>query len=139
MRTLPSSRSRDAAICRLARCNRWLLAGAITLTAAFTEVAAQAFPGKTRVNASSKDTGTSASRSHRRVAHAHTEAHKEVSRGKALAAPTQTPKAVSAPQAATTTTEQTTTPTETAKATETQTSTGPAAESSSTSVVSGGS
>ncbi len=47
MATPTSSRSRDAALRRLGRCNRWLLAGSATLTGAFTLLAAQAFPGKT--------------------------------------------------------------------------------------------
>jgi hypothetical protein len=42
-----NSRSRDAALRRLRRVNRWLLAGSAALTAAFTAVAASAFPGRT--------------------------------------------------------------------------------------------
>jgi len=38
---------RDAALRRLARANRWLVAGSVALTAVFSEVAASAFPGKT--------------------------------------------------------------------------------------------
>ena len=59
MSTPPSSRSRDAALRRLARCNRWLLAGSATLTGAFTLLAAQAFPGRT-ASAATKGTGTRA-------------------------------------------------------------------------------
>ena len=40
-------RSRDAALRRLARANRWLIAGSVTLTGVLTAVAANAFPGKT--------------------------------------------------------------------------------------------
>ncbi len=40
-------RSRDAALRRLARANRWLLAGSAALTGVLTAVAASAFPGKT--------------------------------------------------------------------------------------------
>ena len=53
----PSSRSRDAALRRLKRCNRWLLAGSATLTGAFTLLAAQAFPGRT-ASAATKGAGT---------------------------------------------------------------------------------
>lgn len=40
-------RSRDAALRRLSRANRWLIAGSVTLTGALTAVAANAFPGRT--------------------------------------------------------------------------------------------
>lgn len=148
MRTLDSRRSRDAALRRLARCNRWLLAGAVTLTGVLSEVAAQAFPGKTRANVSAKG-GASG------------KAHKS-SPAKALTAPAQAPKvpaststqtseetgatkteqAPTSTQAAPTTTEQSTTPAETARTTEAQTQTtesSSASESSSAPVVSGGS
>lgn len=39
--------ARDAALRRLSRANRWLVAGSVTLTGVFAEVAASAFPGKT--------------------------------------------------------------------------------------------
>jgi hypothetical protein len=42
-----TSRSRDAALRRLHRANRWLIAGSATLTGVLTAVAASAFPGKT--------------------------------------------------------------------------------------------
>jgi hypothetical protein len=42
-----SSHGRDAALRRLSHANRWLIAGSIALTGALTEVAANAFPGKT--------------------------------------------------------------------------------------------
>jgi hypothetical protein len=38
--------TRDAALRRLAHCNRWLIAGAAALTGAITAVAANAFPGR---------------------------------------------------------------------------------------------
>jgi hypothetical protein len=38
---------RDAALRKLTRINRWLIAGSVALTGALAEVAAQAFPGKT--------------------------------------------------------------------------------------------
>jgi hypothetical protein len=40
------SQTRDAALRRLGRANRWLIAGSVTLTGVLAEVAAQAFPGK---------------------------------------------------------------------------------------------
>jgi hypothetical protein len=43
--------ARDAALLKLSRVNRWVIAGSVALTALLSEVAAQAFPGKT-VNAS---------------------------------------------------------------------------------------
>jgi hypothetical protein len=168
MPTSSSSHSRDVALRRLSRCNRWLLAGSVTLTGVFSALAAQAFPGKTR---SAKGVGTSGkasrSRHHARDAHA---THK-VSRAKALKSPAQAPEAASStstqasgetqatnteqaatstqaastPEVQTTTTEQTTTPTETAQTTETPTSSGSSSETSSSSesssapVVSGGS
>jgi hypothetical protein len=160
MRTSLSSHSRDAALRRLTRCNRWLLAGSVMLTAVFSEVAAQAFPGKTRASTAAKGAGAR-----------HTPATQKVSPAKALKAPAQAPEAASltstrasgetqttnteqtetstqaaaTPEAQTTTTEQTTTPTETAQTTETPTSSGlsseasSASESSSAPVVSGGS
>jgi outer membrane biosynthesis protein TonB len=39
--------ARDAALRRLSRANRWLVAGSVALTGVFAEVAASAFPGKT--------------------------------------------------------------------------------------------
>lgn len=51
-----SSNLRDAALRRLQRSNRWLIAGSVALTAVFAEVAANAFPGKTL-----KSTGAKAS------------------------------------------------------------------------------
>jgi hypothetical protein len=41
-----NSDSRNAALRRLGRVNRWLLAGSAALTGAFTAVAASAFPGR---------------------------------------------------------------------------------------------
>jgi len=39
--------ARDAALQKLSRVNRWVIAGSVALTALLSEVAAQAFPGKT--------------------------------------------------------------------------------------------
>jgi hypothetical protein len=47
MKVDPDATVRDAALRKLTRINRWLIAGSFTLTAALSEVAAQAFPGKT--------------------------------------------------------------------------------------------
>jgi hypothetical protein len=41
------SHARDAALARMRRINRWLLAGAIVATGLLTEAAAQAFPSRT--------------------------------------------------------------------------------------------
>ena len=121
MTTLPSSHSRDAALHRLSRCNRWLLAGSVTLTGAFTAIAAQAFPGKTHTRASTPAKGSGTSPKTTRAVH-------KSSPTKALAAPAQ------APEAQTTPTEQTTTPTaptETPQTTEAPTSSESPSESSS--------
>lgn len=42
-----TTNSRDSALRRLTRANRWLLAGSVALTGVLSEVAASAFPGKT--------------------------------------------------------------------------------------------
>lgn len=42
-----SINARDAALHRLSRVNRWLIAGSVALTGVFAEVAAHAFPGRT--------------------------------------------------------------------------------------------
>jgi hypothetical protein len=152
--TAPStSRSRDAALRRLTRCNRWLLAGSVTLTGAFKAIAAQAFPGKTRASTSAKDAGTRGSASTSRHAVKHARRSHKSSPAKALAAPAQAPKAASTtttqaaatPETETATTEQATAPAEAAKTTETQapestsTESSPSSESNSAPVVSGGS
>ena len=41
------SHARDAALARMRRINRWLIAGAIVVTGVLTDVTAQAFPGRT--------------------------------------------------------------------------------------------
>ena len=43
-----SADTRNAALTQLSRVNRWLLAGSVLLTGVFAEIAANAFPGKTR-------------------------------------------------------------------------------------------
>src|SRR5690349_3919090 len=42
-----TTHTRDAALRRLSHANRWLIAGSVALTGVLTEVAANAFPGKT--------------------------------------------------------------------------------------------
>jgi hypothetical protein len=46
MMRIHTTHTRDAALQQLRRMNRWLLAGSVLLTGAFTEVAAHAFPGR---------------------------------------------------------------------------------------------
>ena len=58
-RDRPAS-ARDAALLKLGRVNRWLIAGSVLLTGALSEVAAQAFPGKTVKAAAAK--GSAATR-----------------------------------------------------------------------------
>jgi DNA polymerase-3 subunit gamma/tau len=45
--------TRDAALRKLARINRWMIAGSVALTGVLSEVAAQAFPGRTKASAAS--------------------------------------------------------------------------------------
>jgi len=42
-----ASNARDAAVARLGRLNRWLIAGSVVITGVLTDAAAQAFPGHT--------------------------------------------------------------------------------------------
>jgi len=81
--------ARDAALRRLSRANRWLVAGSVALTGVFAEVAASAFPGKT-VKASSaggsKKAGIRASKT----------------AAKPIQQPTQAPKASTTPEPTTT-------------------------------------
>ena len=48
-----ATNTRDAALRKLARINRWMIAGSVALTGVLTEVAAQAFPGKAKAITSS--------------------------------------------------------------------------------------
>lgn len=54
-----STSLRDAALRRLGRLNRWLIAGSVVMTAVFADIAANAFPGKTL-----KTTGASKGNAH---------------------------------------------------------------------------
>jgi hypothetical protein len=53
------SLTRDAALYRMRRINRWMLAGAVVGTGLLTDVAAQAFPGHTIKRAAGSSSGTS--------------------------------------------------------------------------------
>jgi hypothetical protein len=48
-----ATNTRDAALRKLARINRWMIAGSVALTGVLSEVAAQAFPGKAKASTSS--------------------------------------------------------------------------------------
>lgn len=56
-----SGHARDAALRRLSRVNRWLIAGSVALTGVLTEVAAQAFPGRTLHTGSTNPKGATGS------------------------------------------------------------------------------
>jgi hypothetical protein len=59
----PRTHTRDAALRRLDRLNRWLIAGSVALTGVFAEAAASAFPGKSAAkSAASKQSGGSVHR-----------------------------------------------------------------------------
>jgi outer membrane biosynthesis protein TonB len=72
--------TRDAALRKLARINRWLIAGSVALTAALSEAAAQAFPGK---STAAKSKGKSAGLQH----------HASQPSGGSLQPPAQAPSA----------------------------------------------
>ena len=74
-----TTHTRDAALLRLSRINRWLVAGSIVLTGVLADVAAQAFPGKTKRSSAS-------SSAHRSTT------HKSAPTG-VLARPEQSPEA----------------------------------------------
>jgi hypothetical protein len=56
-RNIHTTHTRDAALRQLSRANRWLIAGSVVLTGVLADVAANAFPGKTVSNASTKAKG----------------------------------------------------------------------------------
>jgi hypothetical protein len=66
--------ARDAALYRMRRINRWLIAGAVVVTGFLTDVAAQAFPGHTITKSSGSSSGSKAlpakTRHHRARHHA---------------------------------------------------------------------
>jgi hypothetical protein len=82
--------TRDAALRKLARINRWLIAGSVALTGVFWEVAAQAFPGKSATAAKARAKAASA-HSHHDGDHAPGESAKTSSG--ALQPPSQPPRA----------------------------------------------
>lgn len=55
-----TTHTRDAALLRLSRINRWLVAGSIVLTGVLADVAANAFPGKTKRSSTSSSARRSA-------------------------------------------------------------------------------
>lgn len=82
-----STSTRDAALRRLGRINRWLLAGSVALTGLFSEVAANAFPGRTAK--STKATGITGTHSSGTGAKTQTSTHKQ------LQPPVQAPQSTS--------------------------------------------
>ncbi|HWX97365.1 MAG TPA: hypothetical protein VNZ01_11000 [Solirubrobacteraceae bacterium] len=63
-----STNARDAALQRLRRTNRWLIAGSVVLTGVLSDVAANAFAGKTiKAGANAKKSGGSSSAGSSRV------------------------------------------------------------------------
>jgi type IV secretory pathway VirB10-like protein len=82
--SLHTARSRDAALHRLGRINRWLIGGSVVLTGVLTDVAANAFSGHSKSSAA-----TSGSSSAKRRHHHHT-----------LKPPAQAPKTTETHQAA---------------------------------------
>ena len=108
------SLARDAALRRMRRANRWLIAGTVVATGLLTDVAAQAFPGRTITRSTDPPTTAqtrrprahSARKRHRGEAH-HAVHHALRPPAHAPTAPTQeqTPTvAAAAPAAAPTTT-----------------------------------
>jgi hypothetical protein len=73
--------TRDYALNRLRRINRWMIAGSIVLTGVLADVAANAFPGRTLASPTSK-----------RSSRSHASTPKKASPGP-LAPPAQTPQA----------------------------------------------
>jgi hypothetical protein len=70
-KSIHTPRSRDAALRRLSRVNRWLIAGSAVLTGVLTDVAANAFPGHTIRKGSARPTARKAlahARRHRPIA-----------------------------------------------------------------------
>src|ERR1700687_677061 len=55
--------ARDAALRRLSRANRWLIAGSVVLTGVLSDVAANAFAGKTIKSSTAAKRGASGSSS----------------------------------------------------------------------------
>jgi hypothetical protein len=77
-----TTHTRDAALGKLRRINGWIIAGSVALTAVLSDVAANAFPGKTIKASSSKSRGS--------VKHSSTTS---TAPAKPLAPPSQAPEA----------------------------------------------
>ncbi|HWC87716.1 MAG TPA: hypothetical protein VG388_14350 [Solirubrobacteraceae bacterium] len=88
------SLARDAALHRMRRINRWLIAGAVLGAGVLTDVAAQAFPGRTIKRTASSSSGTRALPAKAKSAGRRRTRHRAVHH--ALTPPAQAPKA--APQ-----------------------------------------
>ena len=63
------SLARDAALRRMRRANRWLIAGTVAATGLLTDVAAQAFPGRTITRSTDPPTTAQTRRPRARSAH----------------------------------------------------------------------
>lgn len=103
-----TTRTRDAALHRLGRVNRMLIAGSVVLTGLLTDVAAHAFPGKTAIKSGSATAAKAKSARGQARAHigASSTSH-DSSTSKTLRSPAQAPRATSE---STTTKESTTAP-----------------------------
>ncbi|HKH78477.1 MAG TPA: hypothetical protein VJ996_00560, partial [Solirubrobacteraceae bacterium] len=86
---LHSTHIRDASLRRLARVNRWLIAGSVALAALLTEVAAQAFPGRSRTTS----TAPAAAKVKAASAHSATHASETTTNPGSLQPPAQAPQA----------------------------------------------
>jgi hypothetical protein len=88
------SHARDAALKRMRRINRWLVAGAVIVTGLLTDVAAQAFPGRTITRSAGSPSTT---RPGRAIPAPTTIRHRPAEH-RALKPPTQAPQAQNPPQ-----------------------------------------
>ena len=91
------SYARDAAVVRMRRISRWLVAGAVMLTGLLTDVAAQAFPGHSVARRTGTASTTEVRHAHdsTRVARGHRTKHRPL---KPPAHPPQTPTTASQTQ-----------------------------------------
>ena len=90
--TRSPSLARDAALFRMRRINRWLLAGTVVATGALTDVAAQAFPGRTIKRATPASPATPAPTATTEPRRRHRHHHH------ALTPPAQPPQTQTSPQ-----------------------------------------
>lgn len=77
-----TTHSRDSAVRRLSLSTRWMIAGSVALTGALSEVAAQAFPGKTLKAGGSHASSAAKARA----------VHKSQGSSSSLAAPSRAPR-----------------------------------------------